>query len=133
MCEKPYTRADLDMLIKELLGVTDIPFQIKKQIREFYERGYTYKGIARALCFLVDERKFNLRASYQQYGIGIVKNVYNEAEKFYLKLKAEQEKQAQRQQQIIQVIHHNEPTVIICGRADGNKKIRKNSIDIESL
>ena len=92
MCEKPYTRTDLDILLKDLLGITELPFQIKRQIRDYTERGFTYKGIARALCFLVDVRKFNLRASYQQYGIGIVKNVYSEAQTYFEKLRIEKEK-----------------------------------------
>ena len=132
MCEKPYTRADLEKLIKDLLEITEVPFQIKRQIREYYERGLTYKGIARAICYLIDYKHFDFRTSYQQYGIGIVKNVYAEAQNFYEQLKKEKEKQLQKQQTIIQNSNKS-GSVIYCGRADTNKSVRKKKIDITEL
>lgn len=132
MCEKLYKKEDLDELIKNLLDITTIPFLIQRQIRDYIARGYTYKGIARALCFLVDNRNFNIRESYQQYGIGIVKNVYQEAQNFYEKLRQEKEKQIQRQQQII-ANSKNSGQIIYCGKADANKKIKKKSINISQL
>jgi hypothetical protein len=132
VCENPYTREDLNNIIKELLDITEIPFQIQRQIRDYVARGYTYKGIARALCFLVDERHFNLKASYKQYGIGIVKNVYQDAQTFYEQLKIEKEKQQKRQQEII-VAANNNSLIIYCGKADINKKIKKKNIDISKL
>jgi hypothetical protein len=136
VCEKPYTRAELENLIKSLLDITELPFLIKRQIRDYTERGWTYKGIARAICFMIDERNFNLRASYKQYGIGIITSnngePYVSAQQFYEKLRQEKEKQAQRQQEIIKAT--NAPSVIIkCGRADESKKIKKNKIDISQL
>ena len=131
MCEKPYTRTDLDGLLKDLLDITELPFQIKRQIRDYIERGYTYKGIARALCFLVDVKKFNLRASYQQYGIGIVKNIYAEAQTYFEKLRIEKEKQLKKQQEIIATT--TTTVVIQCGTGDSKKHKKRNSIDISSL
>lgn len=132
MCEKPYSKAELEQLIRDLLNITDLPFQIKRQIRDFIERGFTYKGIARALCYLIDVKNFNLRTSYQQYGIGIVKNVYTEAQNYFEKIKQEKDKQIQRQQQIISAAKNN-TQVIQCGLGDRIKKIRKRSIDISKL
>lgn len=131
MCEKPYTRIDLDNLLKDLLGITELPFQIKRQIRDYTERGFTYKGIARALCFLVDVRKMNLRNSYQQYGIGIVKNVYAEAQTYFEKLRIAKEKQLAKQQEIIAAT--NNTTIIKCGKGDVKKIIKKKQIDISNL
>lgn len=136
MCEKPYTRAELENLIKSLLGITELPFLIKRQIRDYTERGWSYKGIARALCFMIDERRFNLRDSYQQYGIGIITSnngePYNSAQKFYEKLRLEKERQAQRQQEIIKSTQ-NQGQIIFCGKADAQKKINKKQIDISQL
>ena len=133
MCDNSYTRADLEQLTKDLLGITELPFQIKRQIRDFtVERGYSYKGIARALCFLVDVKHIDLRATYQQYGIGIVKNVYIEAQNHYEKLRQNKEKQKQRQQEII-LAANNSSQKIYCGKGDAKKKIRKRGIDISSL
>ena len=132
MCEKPFSKAELEKLIKDLLGITELPFQIKRQIRDFSERGFTYKGMARALCYLVDVKNFNLRASYQQYGIGIVKNVYAEAQNYFEKLRVEKEKQVQRQQQIISAAN-NSSQIIYCSNGDKQKKIRKRNIDISKL
>ena len=133
MCEKPFTRDNLYDLIKDLLGVTEVPFQIKRQIREYMtEHGYSYKGIARALCFLIDQRNFNFRNSYQQYGIGIVKNVYSEAQTFYEKLRIQKEKEEQRQQAIIAAITQQTIT-IHCGEGDVKKQKQKKQIDISSL
>ena len=132
MCEKPYSKAELEQLIKDLLDITELPFQIKRQIRDFTERGFTYKGIARALCYLIDVKGFNFRASYQQYGIGIVKTVYIEAQNFFEKLRQEKEKQAQRQQEIILAANNNSQ-IIYCGTGDIKKKVRKKGIDISSL
>lgn len=132
MCEKPYTRAELEKLIKDLLGITELPFQIKRQIRDFSECGYTYKGIARALCYIVDEMHLDLRAGYKQFGIGIVKKIYVDAQNHFEKLRQEKEKQAQRQQQIISAAN-NSSKIIYCGNGDKQKKVRKRNIDISKL
>jgi hypothetical protein len=132
VCEQPYTRAELEKLTKDLLGIAELPFQIKRQIREFTERGYSYKGVARALCYLVDVKHLDLRAGYQQFGIGIVKNVYNEAQSYFEKLRQEKEKQLQRQQEMILAANNEAPT-IICGISDSKKKIKKKAIDISAL
>lgn len=132
MCEKLYKREDLEALIKELLDVTTIPFLIQRQIRDYIARGYTYKGIARALCFLVDNRNFDIRKSYSQYGIGIVKTVYDEAHRYYERLKLEKENQIKKQQEIVASAQNN-ATIIYCGRADARKKVKKKSIDITEL
>lgn len=133
MCEKSFTRENLDQLIKDLLGITEVPFQIKRQIREYMtERGYTYKGIARALCFLIEQRHFNFQNSYQQYGIGIVKNVYQEAQTYYEKLRILKEKEEQRQKEIIATMTQ-ETIKIHCGRADVTKQKKKKQIDISKL
>ena len=115
MCEKPYTRTDLETLIKDLLDITELPFLIKRQIRDYCARGWSYKGIARAICFMIDERHFNLRESYAQYGIGIITSnngePYSSAQKYYENLKREKEKQAQRQQEIIKSSIANSITI----------------------
>lgn len=137
MCEKPYTRIDLESLIKDLLEITEIPFLIKRQIRDYTaERGWTFKGIARALCFMIDERRFNLRDSYQQYGIGIITSndgePYKAAQRHYERLRQEKEKQIQRQQEIINA-SNKKAEIIFCGRADAKKKVIKKQIDITEL
>ena len=137
MCEKPFTRIDLESLIKDLLGITEIPFLIKRQIREYIERGWTYKGIARALCYMVDQKKRNLREDYKQFGIGIISSrngeVYKEAQDYYEKIRAEQNKNAERQQNIINQIQSSGSIIINCRSGDKNKKITKKYIDISQL
>lgn len=136
MCEKPFTRADLEQLIKELLGITEVPFQIKRQIREYCtERGFTYKGIARALVYLIEQKKWDFCANYSIYGIGLVKkdNIYGEAQTYFTKLRIAKEKELQRQQEIINEMQTISANIIQCGRADTNKKKKTHQIDISSL
>ena len=134
MCEQPFTRADLDNLIKELLDITEIPFLIKKQIREYIaERGFTYKGIARALCFAIEQRNVKIRDTYKQYGIGIIKTVYQDAHNFYERLKQQQIEQERRQQEIINTMAATTNRVIYCGTGDTKKRIKKKQIDISQL
>ena len=88
MCENSYTRENLYDLIKELLDITEVPFQIKRQIRDYIsEYGFTYKGIARTLCFMIEQRNFQFRDNYQIYGIGIVTTgdgaIYRTAQTYY--------------------------------------------------
>lgn len=133
MCEESYTRANLDELIKGLLGITEIPFQIKRQIREFTtERGYSFKGIARALCYIVDVQKFDLRAGYETYGIGLVKTHYNQAQTYFEKLRIEREKQKQIQDAMI-AASKQEQQIIKCGTGNVNKKRTTKKIDISNL
>ena len=133
MCETSYTRANLDELIKGLLGITEIPFQIKRQIREFTtERGYSFKGIARALCYIADVQKFDLRAGYETFGIGLVKNYYNQAQTYFEKLRIEKEKQKQIQDAMI-AASQQEQQIIKCGTGNVNKKRNTKNIDISNL
>lgn len=132
MASNTFTRENLDDLIKDLLGVSDIPFQIKRQIRDFIERGFNYKGIARALCYLVDQKGLDLVASYKQYGIGIVKNVYQEANEYFDELGRKQKAQQQKQQTIIKS-QSVEQRTIKCGVGDANQQIKKPKIDISTL
>ena len=133
MCEESYTRANLDNLIKELLGITEIPFQIKRQIREFTtERGYSFKGIARALCYIMDVQKFDLRAGYETYGIGLVKNHYNQAQTYFEKLRIEKAKQEEIQNAMI-AASKQEQVVIKCGTGNNNKRKTRKQIDISNL
>lgn len=133
MCDSSYTRADLEQLIKELLNITEVPFQIKRQIREYCnERGFTYKGIARALCFLIEERNWNFLEHYSMYGIGLVKNVYQDAQTHYAKLRIQKEKEEKRQQEIIKTMSVPQ-TVIMCGRIDTKQQKKRKHIDISSL
>jgi hypothetical protein len=132
MCEAPYTRADLEKLIKELLGITEIPFQIKRQIRDFSERGFSNKGIARALCYACDVKHMKLHETYQQYGIGIVRNIYAEANNYFEKLRAEKLAQEQRQQEML--ASSEELVVVIpCTVTDRKKPTRRKHIDLSEL
>lgn len=137
MCEASFTRKDLEKILKELIGKDELPFQIQRQIRDYTtQRGWSYKGIARAICFVVEQRNYDLLKNYEQYGIAIITankdEPYYAAQRFYDGLKAEQEKAARKQQAIIEN-DKKDKVVISCKTGDSKKKIKKKSIDISAL
>ena len=132
MCEKPYSREDLDNYIKELLSIAEISYQIKRQIRDFVERGLSYKDIARALFFAKEIKHMKLEETHEIYGIGIVRTLHSEARRYFEKLRVEQEEKERRQQEIL-ASTNKQQQIIICTRTDATKKKKRKFIDITQL
>ena len=137
MCEANFTRKDLENIIKELIGKNELPFQIQRQIRDYTtQRGWSFKGIARALCFVVEQRNYDILKNYEQYGIAIITankdEPYYAAQRFYDALKAEREAAERKQQEIINS-DSKDKVVISCGTGDSKRKIKKKTIDISTL
>ena len=132
MCDS-FSREQLYEIISELFQIKEPTQQIKVQIRKFLECGFSFKGIARTLCYLHDVRQMDFsRPEQMKYGIGIVKTAYQEANLYYERVKQQMLVSEQRQQDII-AAQQIQPTEIICGEGDANRKRPKRLIDISSL
>ena len=68
--------------IKRILGISDIPAKIVKQIGDYVtEYHYTYEGIARALAYFYEVKQNSIEKAMG--GIGIVPYVHDEAREYY--------------------------------------------------
>lgn len=105
MKNNEYTKEQLDQLIKELFGITQITPTIQKQIAN-YVLAYdmSFKEIARCLVYYVEVEHGQLKP---QYGIAIVLSVREHADKYFKKLELDQQKQKQESEKIKEYQENN--------------------------
>lgn len=96
-------REELYEIIESVSGAK-VNAMIEKQIDNFVQSGITYKEIARAVVYFYDVRK-NDKNRISIYGIGIVKNIRNEANTYYdnLKLKTLQIENAAKRARLTEI------------------------------
>lgn len=118
-------KQELREIICETLGLDKIPNIIETQIHRLtMELGLTYKEVARAVVYYYGVKK----NEYQpMYGIGIIQNVYPEANRYYEKLKK------QREEQLRSVEEAKKHSNIILEVKQIPKRRSKKIIDIEKL
>ena len=95
-----YTRQDLEELIKDVFQIKEVTPLIKKQINRFVlENNMSFKEIARCIVWYdeVAKKKFEI-----MYGIGIIPNVREEAEKYFKKLELDQLAQQKTAEKIVE-------------------------------
>lgn len=103
--QKPYTRAELESLIKEYMGIESITPMISKQISNLIIKyGMTFLEIARCLCWYVEEQNGSLQP---MYGIGIVPNIREQAAKYFKQLELDQEKQQKAAEKVVEYQENN--------------------------
>ena len=79
------TKAELIEIIEQLTG-KKISSLINSQIDNFIKSGMTYKEIARSVVYFYEVKKQDV-SKIDIYGIGIVKNIKDEANKYYDNIK----------------------------------------------
>lgn len=119
------TKNELLDFICELYGIPKCSEIILRQINKFVTKhGYSYKDIARALCYYIDVQGGTIEL---KYGIGIVPYVMEEATA-YFKEEA-RKKNAQKQMAKVEECHE----IIKVKALPKTKSIRKKHIDISQL
>lgn len=102
---KKYSRAELEQLIKELMGVQSIPPNFNKQINKFVlENDMTLKEIARCIDWYVEVRKGKIDPLY---GLWFVPNVREQAEQYFKQLELDQQRQAEQARKVIEIQDNN--------------------------
>lgn len=93
-----WTKEAIEDLIKELLNISELTPLIKKQLAKFVlENKMTYKEIGRCLVYYSDVLKREFQTSL--FGIAVVPNVREEANRYFEQLALEieeREKEAQK-------------------------------------
>lgn len=102
---KRYSRAELEQLIKELMGVQSIPPNFNKQINKFVlENDMTLKEIARCIDWYVEVRQGKIDPLY---GLWFVPNVREQAEQYFKQLELDQQRQAEQARKVIEIQDNN--------------------------
>ena len=102
---KKYSRAELEQLIKELMGVQSSPPNFNKQINKFVlENDMTLKEIARCIDWYVEVRKGKIDPLY---GLWFVPNVREQAEQYFKQLELDQQRQAEQARKVIEIQDNN--------------------------
>ena len=102
---KKYSRAELEQLIKELMGIQSIPPNFNKQINKFVlENDMTLKEIARCIDWYVEVRKGKIDPLY---GLWFVPNVREQAEQYFKQLELDQQRQAEQARKVIEIQDNN--------------------------
>lgn len=85
------TLEELKNLIRDVTG-KEVSSLVEQQIIKLCQDGYTYKEIGRCVWYFFKILNNDI-SKIDQYGIGIVRNIRNSANKYYEDLKIKQEKQ----------------------------------------
>ena len=119
------TKQELLNFICEICEITECNDIILRQINKYVTgHGFSYKDIARALCYYVDVMGKKIQL---QYGIGIVPFVMKEAQQYFEQERKKQEEQRRAAQTTENI------TVMRVGPLPAKKSIRKRHIDISQL
>ena len=102
---KKYSRAELEQLIKELMGVQSIPPNFNKQINKFVlENDMTLKEIARCIDWYAEVRQCKIDPLY---GLWFVPNVREQAAQYFKQLELDQQRQAEQARKVIEIQDNN--------------------------
>ena len=102
---KKYSRAELEQLIKELMGIQSIPPNFNKQINKFVlENDMTLKEIARCIDWYVEVRQGKIDPLY---GLWFVPNVRKQAAQYFKQLELDQQRQAEQARKVIEIQDNN--------------------------
>ena len=125
---KKYSRAELEQLIKELMGIQSIPPNFNKQINKFVlENDMTLKEIARCIDWYVEVRQCKIDPLY---GLWFVPNVREQAEQYFKQLELDQQKQAIEAQKIVEYQDNN---IIFNIKSLKHNKRKPKQLDINDI
>lgn len=124
----PYTRKDLEELICDVMGIVSITPMISKQINKFVlEYDMSFKEIARCIVWYVEVKGQSLEALY---GLGIIPNIREEAEKYFKQLELDQQRQSQEAKKIVEYQDNN---IIFNIKSLKHKKRTPKQLDITDI
>lgn len=92
------TLEELESLIKDLTK-RPISLMVERQIEKMSNDGISYKEIGRAIYYFY-EVKHGDTSSIDRYGIGIVRNILNEANSYFDNIRNKQEIQRQAAERV---------------------------------
>jgi hypothetical protein len=122
------TKQELCKIICQLLGCEECNAMILRQINKYVnEHGWSYKDIARAFAYYVEVQG---NTPDPKYGIGIVRFVMSDAQKYYETLQKQKEAQIQAANETKK---QEQNKVTITAAPERKKTIRKRNIDISQL
>lgn len=100
-----YSKEKLLSLIREVMGINTITPMITKQINKFVlEYDMSFLEIARCIVYYVDVCGGTLTTLY---GLGIIPNLREQAEKYFRQLELDQQKQQAQAQKIVEYQDNN--------------------------
>ena len=125
---KKYSRAELEQLIKELMGIQSIPPNFNKQINKFVlENDMTLKEIARCIDWYVEVRQCKIDPLY---GLWFVPNVREQAAQYFKQLELDQQRQ---QAEAKKVVEYQDNNIIFNINSLKHKKKQPKQIDISQI
>lgn len=105
MAQNNFTLADLHNLIKEVMGIHDLTPMIRKQIQNFIlNLKMTPKEIGRCIVWYVEVFHGTLSTVY---GLGIIPNIREEANKYFSKLELDQQRQQAEARKVVEYQDNN--------------------------
>lgn len=107
---------ELEQLLKDIFKC-EIPVMVKKQISKLSTQ-YSYKDIGRCIYYFFVVKK-NSVDSYYRYGIGIVPCVYEEATRYFEKIKSQKDTQREA---AIKILKDKQSIKITPNRRSFNKE-----------
>ena len=115
-------KKELLELLEKLFG--SVSGLVVKQIDNFVAEGHTYKSIARAVYYLFDVQKRDIK-TVEKFGIGLVPFYIDVANKYYDDIKKQYEKQKQQLENLREIeVKEVEPM---------QRKKKERNIDINDL
>lgn len=125
----PVTREDLYELICEVTGLNSVTPVIERQVFKYItELKMTYKEIARCIVWYVEVEGKKFDKSY--YGIGVVPNIREQANKYFEKLKKDQE---EKQRQAEEAAASSGNNIIFNISSLEHKRRKPKSFDISKI
>ena len=105
--KETFSRIDLENMVKKVLGVENLTPLIKKQIANMrLDLNMTYKEIGRCLIYYVEVlgKEFD---NWELYGIGLIKNLREQANKYFEQLKLDQLKRQEEAKKLVKYQDNN--------------------------
>lgn len=109
MEQKPetFSRIDLENMIKEVLKTDNLTPLIKKQIADMrLQMNMSYKEIGRCFIYAAEVIHFNFD-KWEIYGIGAIKNLREQANKYFEQLKLDQLKRQEEAKKLVKYQDNN--------------------------
>ena len=101
----PFTRADLEQLICEVMGVATVTSTIKNQInRIVLNDNMSFKEIARCIVWYVEVMRKEISPIY---GIAFVPNVFPQAAEYFRQLELEQIRKEEEAKKLVEYQENN--------------------------
>ena len=128
MAYKPYTRADLEQLICEVMGIKSVTSTIKNQInRIVLQDNLNFKEIARAIVWYTEIAKKEISPIY---GIAFVPNVFPMAAEYFRKLELEQQSKDEEAKKLVE---YQENNIIFNIKSLEHKKRQPKQLNIDEI